>query len=135
MGDVLQFRKFADKRGPEPDRNAQGRLAHPWPIMGVELMSEPPERTQIPMETVRRAVSEKWASVKNEKLVAQYVGELLIPFIQGDEITFHLISGDLRYKILGNPGKWDDETDPKGQYHKKGGPHVVWHDFDCEKVS
>lgn len=113
----LLIRKLADKRGPEPARDKDGKLLEPWPLLGVMTVGEePPAYAIIPDDFAHRAVEEGWARLEGEQLVARAGGPPEDPFRkvhtfrQATAIVFALVDGDLRYIVEQQPDKHPDGT-------------------------
>lgn len=85
---VLRLRKRADRSGPEPARNADGKPETPWPLAGVDIEGDPPERHHFPVDMVTKAVGEGWISLNQGRL------------------TIHTLDGDVIYRIDRTPGAY-----------------------------
>lgn len=128
---MLAIRKLADRESGERvvrfdpvtgekklvNPATPGDEHEPWPLAGVRFEGEAPDQVSVPMDWVQRAVAEGWAELVNQRAVVRPAGptqDVLVSshtgaphtFIQADEVIFHMIDGDYRYKITRNPDKY-----------------------------
>lgn len=86
----------------------------PWPLLGV-IMEIAPEHATIPTSWVSRGVDEGWISVENPTHVVKPAGPPASPwrdqhvFVHCTEIVIHCIEGDVRYRVVHQPDKYQDE--------------------------
>lgn len=82
-----------------------------WPLAGVTL-GEALSPVEISTGFVANAVAEGWASLEGENVVHRPGGPLANrwavthTFVQADAIVFHLMDGDVRYKVTHQPDKY-----------------------------
>jgi hypothetical protein len=89
----------------------------PWPSAGIDFKGEPPEETTVATGYVDNAVAEGWMSRVNERAVVRPAGPKQnvynsthtgAPhvFLHCDEIVFHTVRGDTRYRVIEQPDKY-----------------------------
>jgi hypothetical protein len=138
--ETLQLRRVADKTGaqrwirwhpitgdrmvvrPEtvahPDFNYERMEPEPWPLLGVKLENEvPPAFTSIATKLVSKGKTEGWISSTGDQVVHKPGGPPEEPwakthtFLHSDTITFHFLNGDVTYKVVHQPDKYEDGVD------------------------
>lgn len=128
---MLAIRKLANREGQERvvrfdpvtgekklvNPATSGEDHEPWPMAGVRFEGEAPDTISVPMSYIDIAVAEGWVTRINERGVVRPAGPSQevwasshtgIPhtFIQADEVVFHMIDGDYRYKVVRQPDKY-----------------------------
>lgn len=126
----LVIRKLADHsvggtrvRGIDPDTGqaalinpATGR-AEPWPLLGVVIQGEPPERCTVSTKLVEKGMSEGWIALEGARGLTRPGGSMVQPwaksysFVHADAIVFHCVGGDVRYRVTHQPDKYADPGD------------------------
>lgn len=86
----------------------------PKEVAGVTLdMDKIPQMIRVPAKVTGR---EDWIEVVNARPVHKPAGPAEDPwrsthtFIHADELILHLVDGDVRYRVVHQPDKYDDET-------------------------
>lgn len=133
--EILRIRKLADRttgrrevryhpRTGEPylmNPDTPGDDPEPWPLRGVRFEDEPPGESCVPMRYIQRAVTEGWVKLVGEKIIHEPGGSASNPwqvthtFVQAKKIIFKTVDGDITYRVLANPGKYDDSNEPSGK--------------------
>jgi len=106
-----------EKRLVNPD--TEGDEHEPWPLAGIEIVNDKlPKRAILSTSYVSSARAEGWIEVEGEKVVHKPKGPANNPwqdthtFVQLDAITIKTTEGDVRYKVVHQPDKYDDNGDP-----------------------
>lgn len=92
-----------------------GSEHEPWPLAGVQLVSDAHQEVSVPMGWVRRGVQSGWLEVRGENVVHKPGGPEGDPwavthtFFEADQIVLKTVDGDVVYDVIANPGK-DDST-------------------------
>lgn len=135
MGKMLVIRKLADKStgtrvqmydpitGEKRLVNPEtpGTTHEPWPLAGIQIEGEIPSNPCPAMDWVARAVAEGWIELENEGVEHAPGGPennqwaVTHTFVTADAITIKTVDGDVRYRVVQNPGKYDDENEPSGK--------------------
>jgi hypothetical protein len=107
VGTSLELRKLADYSKGE--RNEDGS----WPLLGVTLGRDatPPESHAFSTTFVADGISQGWISIKNPRPIQVQGGSQSYLFVACDEITLHLVEGDLVYRVVTNPGVVEDGSE------------------------
>lgn len=156
---VLHVRKLADRSEGErvvrfdpvtgerklvnPD--TPGDDHEPWPLAGVEIVGEVPERTTVSTRWLDTAVDEGWARREGERLVRRPAGPptrrwAVDPhtFVHADEVVLSTVDGEVRYRVTHQPDKYvadgDDDT-PMTPEHYAAGNSRVDHFYGLERVA
>lgn len=119
--DTMQIRIRADKSGPEPERDEDGKLLRPWPIASVEIVGEPAVDMEFPAERVTDGVERGYMELVGERpFVYKTPNKVSGPsgssgsrtqvVMHADELILHVASGDVTYEIVQNPGPYDPDT-------------------------
>lgn len=128
----MTFRKLADQSkgdrvprwNPETGEkflwNPATERAEPWPTLGVMIEGTIPQSVIMPMSTVMAAIGDKppWMVLEKMRPVYKHGGPAANPlavthtFIHGDFLTIKTMEGDVKYRIVHNPDKYADETQP-----------------------
>lgn len=93
----------------------------PWPLAGVTIEGDVPDEVRLPTSTVDAGRREGWIVVEGESVVHRAGGPPSNPwaithtFRQADAITLKLADGDVRYRVVHQPDKYDDEAGPSGK--------------------
>lgn len=144
----LSVRKLADKsegtrvEGFDPftgERrliNPETGAAEPWPLLGVAIEGDCPERTAVPTSWVQKAVAEGWVTLEGDKPVhrpggpVENVWATTHTFVHADALVIHTVDGDVRFKITKNPDKFVDSNDPEekvtDEHYESGQTRVDW---------
>lgn len=133
---ILAIRKLADKTSSErvvrfdPETGERklvnphtvGNAHEPWPLKGVVfcdpngMMTDPPQETAISTTKVDEGQTEGWLTRENPRVVNKPGGPEDNPllkvhtFIHADTLVFHTLDGDVRYTVVKQPDKVDDEV-------------------------
>jgi hypothetical protein len=125
MGSLMVVRKRADKEGStriEMNVAGERRLVNPetpgqehepWPLLGYEL-EDAPESCTVPMDWLKRQISEGWVTAEGEDVTFQPGGPEEDPwrvthtFTHWDSVTFHCYDGDVTYDVTRNADKYED---------------------------
>jgi hypothetical protein len=115
----LSVKKLADKTDGERVTRFDPETGQPkpWPFAGLEIIGDPPERTQVASKFVTRGQAEGWIEVINPRMVHRPGGPPEEPwrvthtFMQADAIVFKCVEGDVRYEVVHQPDKYDDQKD------------------------
>lgn len=97
-----------------PEFTYETMQADPWPLAGLAIEGDPPERCFVGNRFVDKAIAEGWATLEGARLVHRPAGPPDAPwntthtFRHGDTFVLHTVDGDLRYRILENPDKWPE---------------------------
>lgn len=89
------------------------RLPSPKPLAGVRIEGETPKRTVVPMSWVQRGVAEGWLRLEGERVQHRPGGPAEEPwrvthtFLQADAIILACVGGDVRYRVIRQPDKYD----------------------------
>lgn len=148
--ETLVVRKLADKStetryeryDPESGEKklvnpaTPGEDHEPWPLLGVHFAdttgakAAAPRVIQVPMKYVTR---EPWIEMVNATAKVVPAGPPEDPwktephtFLQCDALILHTVDGDVRYRVLRNPGKYDTETDQPTDSAADPTTYVVW---------
>lgn len=129
---VLVIRKLADRSqgtrvvrydpvtgekflfNPETDR------AESWPLLGVDFDGEAPEECSVSTGYIANAVNEGWVVGEGQKLVHASGGPpedewaRTHTFVNYSSLTFKTVSGDVKYEVVGQPGKHEDSEESSG---------------------
>lgn len=117
--------KMFDENTGEPklvNPATPGTLHEPWPLAGVVCEGPPPEKTACGMSWLRQAISEGWAELHDQEVHHAPAGPPEDPwrsshtFYTGSRVVFHFDDGDVRYRILENPGKYTDAEPPRVEW-------------------
>lgn len=143
----LTFRKHADKSEGRREvkydpGTGERKLVNPdtegddhdsWPLAGVTLDEALPT-AEISTNLVAQAVAEGWAELEGESVVHRPGGPpnkqwaVTHTFLQADAIVFHLMDGDVRYKVAHQPDKYvesgTDSTKMTDQKYADGDSRV-----------
>jgi hypothetical protein len=131
-GQHTRIHRWNPETGVKYVADAKTGEPKPWPLLGV-VLEHAPQSTIIPTTTVNRGRNEKWITLEGAEVKFEPGGPPEDPwrvthtFEQGKFVVFHTVDGDIRYKIIHNPGKYIDEDEP-------GRMRVDWF-YLCEKVS
>lgn len=127
----LRVARFDPDTGEKSLVHAVTGEPFPRPFNGVVLdMDEAPPRAVIGMSIVDEAGP--FIERVNERPVFKPAGPPDKPwsqthtFIHADELIFHLDSGTLRYRVVRQPDKYDDETGEPSDNAGDPTTHVVW---------
>jgi hypothetical protein len=131
---MLVFRKLADRSVGERVRRyhpvtGQAYLSDPashdpevhspWPLAGVRI-DDPPQQTTVSARKVAEGVAQGWVELVDVQLVhapggpAEDQWRVTHTFQQASHIIFHTVDGDVRYRVVGQPGKHEDPAQPSG---------------------
>ena len=147
MDEGLKIRKVPDKSEGErivrfdPD-TGEKKLVNPategeeheaWPLLGVRIENEePPRYCEMSTGYVAAARSAGWMEATGEKVVHKPAGPAENPwanthtFVQLKTITIKTLDGDVRYNVVHNPDKYDDETGEPTDNAGDPTTHVDW---------
>ena len=110
---VLGFDPFTgEKRLINPETGAP----EPWPLLGVEIVGDAPERTHVPTGWVQKGAAEGWLVLENPQPVHRPGGppedlwRLTHTFVHADAIIIRTLDGDVRYKVTKQPDKYADDS-------------------------
>ena len=133
----IEVRKLADTaRGRLTD--GDGRPLGPWQLLGVTFTKPPAEHLIVPERLLLQAYTEGWAELENPTPVLRPAGPAHAPwagslgtgrdhqFLHADAVTFKMVEGDYRYKVVRNPDKQHVNRVKTGG-NVEGGE--VWHDY------
>lgn len=145
----LRFRKLAREDGLERVRRydlisgepywASPSTGQPLPkeVDGVALdMDEAPQLCRITSKYVGQA---EFLELVNPRPVHKPAGPTEDPwrsthtFVHADSVIFHLVDGDLEYRVVHQPDKYDDETGEPTDDAGDPTTHVDWF-YDLELV-
>lgn len=141
MPNGLRIRKRADKSGGTASLRADLPGAPPgtWPLAGVEIMGDPPERARLSQRLVAGGIHEGWIVADGEQVVHRPGGPAsnrwgqTHTFVHYDalEICGH------RYRVLHQPDKYaesgDDTTPVTDEIYTSGDTRVDWfYDLELE---
>lgn len=127
MAQGLTIRKLADHSGGgsrvpgvDPDTGkralinpATGRV-EPWPLLGVVIQGEAPQRCTVSTKFIEKGVGEGWISMEGARGVARPGGSGAQPwakaysFVHAEAVVFHCVGGDVRYRVTHQPDKYAD---------------------------
>jgi hypothetical protein len=132
----LRVRRLADKSkgtrikltdphsGETHLMNPANSKVESWPDMGWIIESDAHKFTNIPVKTVREWVKKGFAVLKGERLIHAPGGSVEDPwkathtFVNADAIVLKCVDGEVTYKVIHQPGKYDLNIDltgtPKG---------------------
>lgn len=133
--EILRIRKLADKNGGRRETRYHPRTGEPyltnpdtpgdehepWPLAGVRFEGEPPSEACVPMRYIQRAVADGWVRLIAAKVVHEPGGpksnswQVTHTFTQAKKIVFQTVNGDVVYRVVSNPGKYDDKNEPSGK--------------------
>lgn len=105
---------LSDPASDNPDEHS------PWPLAGVEI-ADPPQATTISTAKVDEGIGEGWAELIGERVVRRPAGPPTAPwsqrhtFVQADELVFHTMTGDIRYRVVHQPDVHEDQAEPSGR--------------------
>lgn len=143
----LEIRKLADKSSEQrvvmfDSHTGERKLVNPdtpgedheaWPLAGIRIENEggPPQYAEMSTSYVAQAISEGWIEATGEKRVFKPAGSKENPwgtthtFIQYKTITLKTVDGDVKYNVIRNPDKYDENGDPT---EEAGDPNaeIVW---------
>lgn len=120
----LRIRKLADTTAGErvtrwnPDTGEKYLMnpatgePEPWPLAGVQVEGDPPDACRVSTGFVDAAVADGWMERVGERVVHRPGGPRAKPwqethtFVHCDELVMHLVDGDLRYRVTGQPDKY-----------------------------
>lgn len=155
---VLHIRKLADRSGGQrvemydqatgerklvnPATPGQGH--EPWPLAGIAIVGDVPEKTTVSTTWLDSAVDEGWARREGERLVRRPAGPANRPnavshtFVHCDEVVLSTVDGEVRYRVTHQPDKYvadgDDDT-PMTREHYAAGNSRVDHFYGLERVA
>jgi hypothetical protein len=126
---------FAAERGPQVLGEQSSPVDH-WPLAGVEIVGDPPQEANLPMDYVRRAVAEGWMVGDGENVVHRPGGppqdkwRVTHTFVHYDTITVKTTTGDLRYRVAHQPDKYagsgGDRAKVTDERYAAGETRVDW---------
>lgn len=129
---ILAIRKLADRsqgtRVPRYDPvtgekflfNPETQRAESWPLLGVEFDGEAPEECKVSTGYIANAINEGWVVGEGQKLVhapggpAEDQWAKTHTFVNYSTLTFKMVSGDVKYEVVGQPGKFEDSSEDSG---------------------
>jgi hypothetical protein len=146
----LQVRKLADRAEQErivrfDPETGEKRLVNPatpgdghepWPLLGIELIGDPPKEARVSQTWVMNGIDDGWLELEGDRPEHRPGGppgnrwRVTHTFIHADAIIIHTISGDVRYKITHQPDKYaesgDDDTKVTDEHYVSGDTRVDW---------
>lgn len=120
----LQVRKLADRSGERPVDPDTGELGA-WPFAGLQVEGDPPPRCTVPTSFVATGVGEGWIVLEGERVEHAPGGppgdewRVTHTFREADVVVLKTVDGDVRYRVVAQPGKYTDKAEP-------GGARVDW---------
>lgn len=113
--------------------DTEGDEHEPWPLAGVTLDEALPT-AEVSTGFVAKAIAEGWAELEGEDVVHRPGGPLnnrwavTHTMVQADAIVFHLMDGDVRYRVVHQPDKYvesgTDSTKMTDQKYADGDSRV-----------
>lgn len=100
-----------------------------WPLLGIRIEGEAPERCDVSMRYVEAAESEGWMRLEGKRVVHRSGGPKKNPwrvthtFVHADAIVIDTVDGEVRYRVVENPDKWPDEKNEETGF----GGEVRWY--------
>lgn len=120
----LQIRKLADKSegtrvsghdtmtGARTLVNPETQQPEPWPLLGIRIEGDTPQKCVVPVSWVARGVEEGWLELEEPQPVHRPGGPSANPwavthtFIQAKTLVLKCIDGDVRYTVTRQPDKY-----------------------------
>jgi hypothetical protein len=111
-----------------------------WDESNQKRVPHIPPRVGIPMKSLNKWREMGFATVEGERPVHSPGGNKENPwkithtFIHVDVIVLHTLEGDVRYKVVRQPGKYNLDTNEPTHVEalKDGAKSVVYWDYKCE---
>jgi hypothetical protein len=103
--------------------NPETNKRESWPLTGIAIENEggPPKETAVGVDFVQIGKLEGWITLEGAEM-AHFPGgppespwKITHSFEQADAIVIHTVDGDVRYRVVGQPGKHDDDTQESGK--------------------
>lgn len=134
---ILTVRKLANMEGQERVRKfdaetGQPKLVNPatpgedhepWPLLGVTIQGDPPERTSAGVSWVNAAIAEGWLERLGEEIVNRPGGPLRSPwavihtFVHATGLVLYDYErGPVYYEVTRQPDKYDASGNPISEY-------------------
>jgi len=130
-GSAVVDHSLCERRLVNPD--TPGYDHEPWPLLGIQIDNDkPPKKAILSTSYVAQARDEGWIEVRGEKIVHKPAGPAANPwanthtFVQLDAIILKTVDGDVRYRVVHNPDKYDDETGEPTDNAGDPTTHVDW---------
>lgn len=142
----LRIRKLADKSEGErivrfdPETGEKklvnphtaGDDHEPWPLAGVQIEGDTPKLTRVPTSFVASGRAEGWIELENDRPVHRPGGTPDDPwmkthtFIHADAVILKTVDGDVRFEVVHQPDKYDDESGEPTEEAGDPTTHVDW---------
>jgi hypothetical protein len=106
-----------------------------WPLAGIELGdgdNPPPKRTSISTGKVAEGIAEGWIEAEGTTEIYRHGGPKDNPtavihgFLHHDALVFHTVNGDYRYRVTGQPDKYNAGGTP-GHHAGDEDAEVRWY--------
>lgn len=113
-GQHTRISRFNPDTGEKYVADAATGEPRPWPLLGVLIEGDVPQSVTVPHTTINKGRSEGWVELVNERVIhepggpADNLWAVTHTFEQADEVIFHLLDGDVRYRVIHNPGRYVD---------------------------
>ena len=133
---ILHIRKWANREGqhrikmydpltgePKLVNPATAGMDHePWPLAGITIEGEaPPTECTVNSTFVANGRREGWLAVEGEQAEHVPAGPpddlYRVPphtFVKYSRIVLYTLDGDVTYRVVHNPGKYEDPNEPAG---------------------
>lgn len=118
-GDVIVAPADAQKFLLNPA--TEGYDHEPWPLAGIAVEGDVLKHVRVSTSYVTNAAREGWMTVEGGSVEHAPGGPEGDPwrvthtFEHADAIVLHTVDGDLRYRVVHQPGKYDDPAEPSGK--------------------
>lgn len=106
---------------------------------GTRGQTDPPKQVRLPASFIANCRREGWVEVEGAKTVYVPASPETAPdplpphtFVQLDSVTFKTVDGEVRYRVVHNPGKYDSKGKPTETFDSS---HEVHHYYDLERES
>jgi hypothetical protein len=128
-----RVRRFHPETGEPHLVNPETGQPEPWPLQGLEIDGELPHECAVPTRWVTRGKVEGWLEVEGERVAHRPGGPPEEPwrvthtFPQADAIILKCVTGDVRYKVVGQPDKYEHDGADAEPVETSGDPdHAVY---------
>lgn len=113
----------------------EGTDHEPWPLAGIRIEGDAPERCVVPTSFVTAGVSEGWVELVGSKPVHRPGGapgnewSVTHTFVHAKSVVLKTADGDVRYRVVHQPDKYatsGDDDPVTDDVYEAGDTRVDW---------